>query len=180
MFAGAVMVPTMPPVNEPRRVIPVTFTIPEDDVPKVVGKLDARQPQTIEAYDRGGVKKIGEGSLVGVDNQIDASTGMLTCKGTIMTAADTILLPNTYLNIRLLMESKHGVTLVPVKAIHYSQLGAPFVYLIKPDHTVTMRRVTPGIVAIEGDVLEIKEGLSPGETVVLDEPDGLREGSQVR
>jgi membrane fusion protein, multidrug efflux system len=80
MFAGAVMVPTMPPVNEPRHVIPVTFTIPEDDVLKVVGKLDARQPQTIEAYDRGGLRKIGEGFLVGVDNQIDASTGMLPAK----------------------------------------------------------------------------------------------------
>jgi membrane fusion protein, multidrug efflux system len=96
-----------------------------------------------------------------------------------MTAAGTILLPNTYLNIRLLMETKCGVTLVPVKAIQHGDDGT-FVYVIKPDHTVTIRRVTPGIVAIEGDVMEIKEGLSPGETLVLDAPAGLREGSQIR
>ena len=163
----------------PSHDVPVTFTIPEENVPAVVAKFDAKQPQAIEAYDRVMRKKIGEGFLVGVDNQIDASTGMLTCKGTIVNSGNTILFPNMFLNILLLMESKHGVTLVPVKAIEHGPNGT-FVYLVKPDHTVAIRRVAPGIVAIEGDVMEIKEGLSPGETVVLDVPAGLREGSRVR
>jgi multidrug efflux system membrane fusion protein len=53
-----------------------------------------------------------------------------------------------------------------------------FAYLIKPDNAVTIRQVTIG--TSEGDMAEIKEGLSPGEAVVLDVPTGLREGSHIR
>lgn len=82
-----------------------------------------------------------------------------------------------FLNIRLLMETRHGVTLLPVQTIQYHQQGA-FVYLVKPNRTVTIRPVVMGI--IEAAMLAIKDGLSPGETVVLDVPDGLHEGSRVR
>jgi multidrug efflux system membrane fusion protein len=156
--------------------VPVTFTIPEDDVQTVVTKLDAKQKLKIEAYSRDMKSEIGTGSLVGVDNQIDMSTGMLTCKGMLTANGDTVLFPNMFLNIRLLLEIKHGVTLLPVKAIQYGNQGT-FVYVIKPDKTVTMRQIEVGV--IEGESAQIKKGLSSGETVVANVSAGLRDGSSV-
>jgi serine/threonine protein kinase len=156
--------------------IPVTFNIPERDVQAVLAKLNAKQLMKIEAYDPQMIKEVGEGSLVGIDNQIDASTLMLTCKGAIVPLGGTILFPNMPLMIRMLMETKHGVTLLPTKTIQYGNQGT-FVYLITPNHTVMKREVTIG--TIEADTAEIKEGVSPGETVVLDVPTGLRAGGKV-
>ena len=52
-----------------------------------------------------------------------------------------------------------------------------YVYLVKPDSTVTVRPITVGIT--EGDQSEIISGLSPGEVVVMTGVDKLQEGTKV-
>jgi membrane fusion protein, multidrug efflux system len=69
------------------------------------------------------------------------------------------------------------VTVSPVAAVQYGAPGA-FVYLIKPDNTVAVRVVKTG--ATEGDQVQILSGLNPGNTVVIDGADRLRDGAKIR
>jgi len=86
------------------------------------------------------------------------------------------LFPNQFANVRMLLDVKRDATLVPGAAI---QRGTPgtFVYVVKPDNTVTVRVVKPG--PTQGDSVSIEEGLAPGERVVVDGADKLREGAKV-
>jgi membrane fusion protein, multidrug efflux system len=88
-----------------------------------------------------------------------------------------VLLTNTNLNIRVLMETEHGVTLLPFQAVQYGAQGA-FVYLVQMNKRVTVRPVTMGVV--DRGVMEIQSGVAPGDTVVLDPIGHMKEGIEVR
>jgi serine/threonine protein kinase len=155
----------------------VVFAIPEDYCQEVIRKFDAHQAMTVEAYDRTWEKRFGHGLLTGVDNQIDTATGTLKCRASLTPEGDNLMVRGLFLNIRLLLEVKHGVTLVPVYAILHDPQGA-FVWVIQPDETVSRRQVQTG--AIDGAKIEIQSGLSPGEVVAGDGFNGLQEGQQIR
>ena len=89
---------------------------------------------------------------------------------------DHKLFPNQFVNARLLLETMRGATIVPTAAIQRSPQGT-YVYLVKADQTVTVRQVKlgPG----EGDETAIDEGLVPGDRVVVEGAERLREGSKV-
>jgi len=153
------------------------FSIPQMAVQEVVKRFDAGQLMTVEAEDRDG-KPFGHGSLRGVDNEIDTTTGMLKCTATLAPDGGHLMLRGMSLNIHLLLEVKHGVTIVPLEAIQRDAQGA-FVWEVKPDQTVGRRRVQVG--TADGAKVEIQSGLSPGELVVTG-PAGsnLREGRKIR
>ena len=155
----------------------VTFAISEDDCQEVIRKFDARQTMTVDAYNRQWDKRFGHGFLSGVDNLIDATTGTLKCRATLVPEGGNLMVPGLFLNVCLLLEVKHGVTLVPTVAIQRDPQG-PFVWVIKPDHTLTRRPVRVG--TDDRGWAEIQSGLSPGEIVVSGGLNGLREGRQVR
>ena len=85
--------------------------------------------------------------------------------------------PNQFVNARLLVEEKQGVTLIPTAAVQRNS-QATYVWLIKPDSSVTVRTITIG--TSEGDESEVTSGLVPGEEVVMTGVDKLQEGSKVR
>ena len=155
--------------------ISVIFTIPEDHVPVVRQKMHAGQRLEVDAYDRDMKVKLAEGSLTTLDNQIDQTTGTLKLRAT-FNNSDNALFPNQFVNARLLVEEKHGVTLVPSAVIQRNSQTA-YVYLVKPDSSVTVRPVTVG--TTEGDQSEIVSGLSPNDVVVMTGVDKLQEGSNV-
>ena len=64
------------------------------------------------------------------------------------TTATTQLFPNQFVNARLLVEEKHGVTLVP-NAVIQRTTRSTYVYVVKTDRTVTVRQITVGVT--EGD-----------------------------
>ena len=76
----------------------------------------------------------------------------------------------------MLVDTLHGATVVPSAAI---QRGAPgtFVYLIKPDNTVAVQKVTLG--PSDDNAVAVTQGLSPGDQVVVDGADKLRDGASV-
>ena len=76
----------------------------------------AGQHLTADAYDRANTTKIGTGTLVTVDNQIDPTTGSLRLRAD-FDNSDNLLFPNQFVNVRLLVEEKRGVTLVPTAVI---------------------------------------------------------------
>jgi multidrug efflux system membrane fusion protein len=155
--------------------IAVLFTIPADSLPPVLTKLHAGVHSPVEAYDRADLNKIASGVLETVDNQIDTNTGTSRLKA-IFQNEQTLLFPNQFVNCRLLLDTKRRINIVPTAAVQRGPQG-PYVYVIKPDGTATMRTVTVGIT--EGLDEEITSGVAAGETVVTDGQDRLQEGSHV-
>jgi multidrug efflux system membrane fusion protein len=156
--------------------ISVIFTIAEDQVPAVLKKVRAGQRLPVEAYDREMKSKLSQGTLTTLDNQIDPTTGTLKLRAT-FDNKDDALFPDQFVNARLLVEQKRGVTLLPAAAIQRSS-RTTFVYQVKPHQTVTVRPVVLG--ANEGDKTEIVSGVSPGDIVVTTGVDKLQEGSKVK
>jgi multidrug efflux system membrane fusion protein len=157
------------------RPISAVFTIPEDRLPPVLGKMGAGQTLTVEAYDREQKVRLARGTLLTLDNGIDATTGTLRCKA-VFDNADGLLYPNQFVNIRLLLETKRGVTLVPSAAIQPGPQQSTFVYVVA-DNRVSVRPVVTA--TSESDLVEIQKGLVPGDVVVLEGMDRLEEGTRV-
>jgi multidrug efflux system membrane fusion protein len=155
--------------------IAVLFTIPEDQLQQVLPKMYAGQQLVVEAYNRDLNKKLATGKLLTIDNQIDPSTGTVKCKA-VFSNEDNALFPNQFVNARLLVDTKKNVTIVPTAAPQRSPQGT-FVYVVKDDSTVDMRKVVVG--PSEGDEVVIESGLAPGEVVVIEGVDRLQRGTKV-
>lgn len=155
--------------------IAVVFTIPEDSLPPVLAKLNVGVKLEVDAWDREQKQRLATGTLLTVDNQIDPTTGTVRLKA-IFPNEDGRLFPSQFVNAHLRLDVKRGATVVPSAAIQQSAQG-PFVYVVKPDHSVTVRPVKVGVT--EGETAAIDTGLAPAETVVIDGADRLREGSLV-
>jgi len=110
-----------------------------------------------------------------VDNQIDQTTGTVRLKA-VFDNEDSALFPNQFVNARLLLDTRKGATVVPVVAIQRGTQGA-YVYVVKDDQTVAARPVSVG--AVQGDDASIESGVAPGELVVVDGADKLKDGSKV-
>jgi len=165
---GLVVITQLQPIG-------VVFTLPEDSLPPVMQKLRAGEKLAVDAYDRSDKVKLAGGTLLTVDNQIDPATGTVKLKAQFANQ-EMSLFPNQFTNVRMLLDVKRDATLVPGAAI---QRGTPgtFVYVVKSDNTVTVRVVKPG--PTQGDNVSIEAGLAPGEQVVVDGADKLREGAKV-
>ncbi len=155
--------------------IAVVFTIAQDNLPPVLARQRAGGPIAVDAYDREGRTKLATGILVAVDNQIDATTGTVKLKAS-FTNSDGSLFPNQFVNARILVDSLRGAVLVPNEAIQRGAQG-PFVYLVKPDKTVELRKVTPG--PSEGGVTAVRDGVAAGDALIVDGADRVQERSRV-
>jgi multidrug efflux system membrane fusion protein len=155
--------------------ITVIYPVPEDNVPRIVKRMQGSQEVAVEAFDRSGKTKLATGRLLTIDNQIDTTTGTVKLKAEFPNQ-DAALFPNQFVNVRMAVETRQDVTLVPSAAI---QRGAPgtFVFLVKQDQSVAMTPVKLG--AIQGENAEVQSGLDPGNLVVVDGADKLRDGSKV-
>jgi multidrug efflux system membrane fusion protein len=156
--------------------IAVVFTLPEDDLPAVMNRLQTGESLPVEAYDRRSKIKLAQGHLVAVDNQIDPTTGTIKLKGQ-FDNEDAILFSNQFVNVRMMLNTLRGVTIIPASAIQRGIPGA-FVYVVvKENHSVTVRPVKLG--PSEGEKVAVLEGLEPDELIVVDGADKLREGAKV-
>ena len=155
--------------------ITVVFPIPEDSLPQVLEKLNKGERLSVEAYDREQKRKLATGVLLTADNQIDPNTGTVRLKAVFQNEQNE-LYPNQFVNARLLVDVRRGATTIPAPAIQRGPQGT-FVYVVKPDQTATMRPITVG--EIQGDEASVKTGLAPGELVVVDGAERLREGSRL-
>ncbi|RKI13655.1 MdtA/MuxA family multidrug efflux RND transporter periplasmic adaptor subunit [Corallococcus sp. AB030] len=166
---GIVIVNTLQPIT-------VIFSIPEDRVPELLEKLNAHQPLTVQAYDRGAQRLLATGTLLTVDNQIDPNTGTVRLKATFPNR-DSRLFPQQFVNARLIIETLRGATIVPTAALQHGVHGT-FVYVVQPNDTVSQRAVVTG--PADGDDTVITQGLRPGEAVVVEGADNLTDGAAIR
>ncbi|MGZ4960547.1 MAG: MdtA/MuxA family multidrug efflux RND transporter periplasmic adaptor subunit [Methylomonas sp.] len=155
--------------------ISVVFTLPEDAVPAVMKRLHSGESIGVDAYDRSGINKLATGKLLAVDNQIDAATGTLKLKAQ-FDNEDRTLFANQFVNIKMKLDTLSSVTLAPAAAIQRGANGA-FVYVVNDDSTISVRLIKTG--PVEGETVAILEGLIPGEKLVIEGGDKLREGSKV-
>ena len=155
--------------------ISVVFTLNEYQLPDVMEQIRHGARLRVDACDRD-MKKIAQGWLETVDNQIDPTTGTVKLRAT-FDNRDGALFPNEFINARLLVQEKRGVTLVPTAAVQRNAQRT-YVYVVKPDSTVTVKTITVG--TTEGDESEITSGLAPGDVVVMTGVDRLQEGAKVR
>lgn len=165
---GIVVVTQLQPIS-------VIFTLPEDNLPEVFKRWHAGAVLPVTAYDRSGSTELDKGTLNTIDNQIDTTTGTVKLRA-LFNNDQLILFPNQFVNVQLTVDTLRNADLVPASAI---QRGAPgtFVYVVKPDRTVAVRKVKlgPG----DGQHVAIVSGLEPGESVVIDGSDRLRDGAKV-
>jgi multidrug efflux system membrane fusion protein len=157
------------------RPIAVVFAVPEDDLPALMPRMRNGDPPEVEAYDRAGAQRLATGTLLTVDNAIDPTTGTVKVKAQFPND-DYALFPNQFVNARLLLDVRRGVTLVPGVAVRRGTQGA-YVYVVTPKQTVQARPVRIGVT--EGNDTSIDEGLAPGDIVVTDGADALRDGMTV-
>jgi membrane fusion protein, multidrug efflux system len=153
----------------------VLFAIPEDSVDSVARRINSGAVLTVEVYDRAMTKKISEGELSAIDSQISTTTGTVKLRA-MFDNEDGVLFPNQFVNVKLLVDTLQGQTVIPVTAIQRGSSGT-FVFVVGPDKTVSMRAVTLG--AQDVDVVAVTKGLNPGETVVTDGADRLSDGASV-
>lgn len=155
--------------------ISVLFSLPEEQLPSVLTRLHQGAKLPVEAYDRDQAKKLADGTLLTVDNQIDATTGTSRLKA-VFPNTNNALFPNQFVNARLSLETKKNVLIVPAVAIQRGPTGT-FVYLVGDDSTVTVKPVKVGL--SQGNDVAIDQGLSPNDRVVVDGAEKLTEGMQV-
>ncbi|MEO6007587.1 MAG: MdtA/MuxA family multidrug efflux RND transporter periplasmic adaptor subunit, partial [Vicinamibacteraceae bacterium] len=165
---GIVVITQMRPIS-------VIFTVPETDLPPVLEALRANRRLAVEAWDRADAVKLATGALQTVDNQIDTATGTIKLRASFENA-DESLFPNQFVNIRLRVRTLENATVIPSAAVQRAAFGE-FVYVVKPDSTVSIQRVTLG--PTEGEKVAVTNGLAPQAQVVLEGVDQLTEGARV-
>jgi multidrug efflux system membrane fusion protein len=155
--------------------ISVIFSLPQDQLPQVNAKLHAGVQLGVDAYDRDDTAKIASGKLETIDNQIDITTGTYKLKS-VFTNADNALFPNQFVNVHLLVDTKHNLTIVPAAAIQRGPQGT-YVYAADTDNTAKIRIVT--IAQATGDSVGLSAGLNSGDRVVIDGLDKLQDGTKI-
>lgn len=156
--------------------ISVVFTIPEDVLPQVRTRLKAGAELPVRVLDRSQKTELAVGKLDTHDNVIDTTTGTVKLRA-VFDNKDEALFPNQFVNVRLLVDTVRNATVVPMAAV---QRGPPgiFVYLVKADDTVQVRKIEIGV--SDGERVQVVEGLQPGDQVVIDGIDRLRDGARIR
>jgi multidrug efflux system membrane fusion protein len=165
---GLVVITQLEPIS-------VVFTLTQDSLPAVMKRVRAGERLAVEAWDREQKALLERGELVSVDNVIDPQTGTVKLRAQFANKANA-LFPNQFVNTRMQVDTLKDAVLVPAAAVQRGAQGL-FVYVVRPDNTVTLRNVKLG--ATQGATVSIAEGVTAGETVVIDGIDRLREGARI-
>jgi membrane fusion protein, multidrug efflux system len=165
---GLVVITQLKPIS-------VLFTVPEDNLQAISKRLQSGAVLQAAAFDRGGARKIADGALLTFDSQIDPTTGTIKLRAQFPNETEA-LYPNQFVNIQLLLDTHKGVTTMPTAGV---QRGVPgtFVYLVNADDTVSVRKIDLGVT--DGDHVEVRSGLQPGDKIVVDGADKLRDGAKI-
>jgi membrane fusion protein, multidrug efflux system len=181
--------------------IAVIFTLPEDQLPEVLKRTRGGSRLAVEAFDRAASTHLASGSLLTVDNQIDTATGTVKAKA-VFANQDGALFPNQFVNIRLILQEKQNAIVIPAAALQTGTQGN-FVYLLKqgqpPADLVEEKKNTDmplpqlaenqtnyyveartvNVELTEGTQVILNGGVKPGDQIVVDGQEKLKNGSKV-
>ena len=167
---GVVVITQTQPIN-------VLFAVPETSLGQVLAAARAAKGKLqVEAWDRDNRHKLADGELLAIDNQLSTTTGTVNLKARFANS-DAVLFPNQFVNVHLQLGDQPDAIVVPSVALQQGKVGS-YVYTVNPDQTVSISKVKTG--AVSGDNTIIEEGVKPGQKVVVDGLDKLREGAQIK
>ena len=155
--------------------IAISFTLPEKELPPVISRFRRGEELSVQAWDRGERTLLGEGVLESLDNLIDTTTGTLKMKARFDNEAE-LLIPNQFVNARLRVETLPDAVLIPSAALQFGSRGN-YAYVVGEDSKVELRVLEVG--PSNGDRTVVVNGLNPGERIVMEGTDRLRDGSEV-
>jgi multidrug efflux system membrane fusion protein len=155
--------------------ISVVFSVPEDSLPRILARVHAGARLPVVAFDRANVRQLAVGEFAAIDNQVDTTTGTVKLRASFANAGEA-LFPSQFVNVVLMLDTLKDVVTVPVAAV---QRGAPgtYVYLVDRENVVSVHPISLG--TQDGDWYAVESGLAPGDRVVTDGVDRLRDGAHV-
>lgn len=183
------------------RPIAVYFTLPEDQLQRVLTKLRHDHRMDAIAFDRSDTTQLETGQLTAADNQIDTTTGTDKLKA-VFANPDERLFPNQFVNVHLVLEQRSNSIVIPAAAVQHSP-DNDYVWLVKPSASPSApsspsssqpsggsaSKVTPGngtvtmqpvvIDTMQGSMVILKSGLETNQQVVVDGADKLQNGARV-
>jgi len=154
--------------------ISVFFSLPQQNLPDLNKGL-VEGPLPVDAFGADNKTALDKGKVLVIDNQVDQTTGTVKLKAEFPNT-NLQLWPGQFVNVRVLIDTLRQVVAVPTAAIQRGPNGT-FVYVVKDDNTVTVRRVT---LTQQDDVQTVvATGVQAGERVVTTGFARLTEGTQV-
>lgn len=166
---GIVIITQTQPIN-------VVFAIPEVSLSQVLAAYQQNNAMGVESWDRDNRNKLADGNLLAIDNQLNVATGTVNLKARF--ANDKLqLFPNQFVNVHLDLGTRAASITVPTVAVQLGKVGN-YVYIVNADQTVSIAKVKIGPVSNDQTIIE--QGLQPGQRVVIDGLDKLREGAKVQ
>lgn len=166
--SGLVVITQLDPIT-------VVFSVPQDDLPAVMKRMRDKNRPTVEAWDREQKTRLAAGVLVSVDNLVDPSTGTVKLRAQFQNG-DGALFPNQFVNARMRLDTLEGATVIPSAGLQRGAQGM-FVYVVNAESRVNARVIKLG--PVDGERIAVSDGLKPGEVVVIDGIDRLREDALV-
>jgi multidrug efflux system membrane fusion protein len=166
---GVVIITQDQPIN-------VVFSLPEVNLDQVLQAMRETPALKVQAWDRNNARKLADGTLLAIDNQLNTLTGTVNLKARFGNEQQQ-LFPNQFINVRLQLVARRDALTVPTVAVQLGSVGS-YVYVVNADQTVSVVKVKPGPVSGNNSIIE--QGLHEGQKVVIDGLDKLREGAKVR
>lgn len=154
--------------------ISVAFSVPQGELPAIL-KANAKAPLKVIALTRNENQKIAEGTLSFIDSQVATSSGQIQLKAS-FTNDNQALWPGELIGVRLMESEIANAAVVPVSSVLQGQQGS-YVYLVKPDNTVSVQLVKTGE-TVDGEQ-QIISGLTPGQRVATSGQFRLTSGDKV-
>ena len=152
----------------------VSFFVPEGRLTEIK-KYQTAEGLAVEAIIPAEPERPAHGRLTFINNQVDATTGMIELRATFENA-QVRLWPGLYVNVVISLTTRPQVVVVPNQAVQTGQ-NDKYVFVIKTDKTAEMRPVTCGL-ATDTET-EITGGLKAGERVATDGLVRLAPGTKV-
>jgi multidrug efflux system membrane fusion protein len=156
--------------------IDVEFAVPQDQVPELQARIAQNAALPATALDRTRSTTLASGRFAALDNQVDTQTGTVRAKARFENT-DNKLFPSQFVNLRLQVRTIEDAVVVPVNALRHGADG-DYVYVLNEQaRTVSLRPVTRG--QATADRVQVATGLQPGERVITEGADRLKDGAKV-
>lgn len=154
--------------------IAVQFSLPQQQIVRV-NAATAKGPLAVDVFGNDGRTVADTGTLMGVDNQVDQTTGTVKIKAEFPNARHQ-LWPGQFVNVRLKVQTLEKAIVVPTAAVQRGPAGT-FVYVIGEGDVVAARTVTV-TQQNEKDAV-IASGVAVGDRVVTTGFANLSDGAKV-
>jgi multidrug efflux system membrane fusion protein len=154
--------------------IAVWFSLPQQQIVRV-NAAAAKGALSVDVFGNDGVTVVDTGTLKGIDNQVDQTTGTLKLKAEFPNP-NFQLWPGQFVNVRLKVETLPKAIVIPTSAVQRGPAGT-FSYVIGPGDVATAK---PIVVTQqnENDAV-IASGIAPTDRVVTTGFANLSDGAIV-